>query len=216
MKTLKFTKVRPGVYHAKFTTQKDLALSFLRFQEFYESPIFKDEVFTVRQFKKWYIPNYGKGKWNYASTWEGFNVPDYVWDFFQTGAFNPLDVRETALLKEVAKIKDKKFTVIGTYADAEYALFEHECAHALFYTNARYRANVLKIINKAERQKKLVDLYATLKRKMYHESVWKDESHAYLMIDYGYIRGVWKVPLGDTHIDIASSLRKNYDRHFSK
>jgi len=49
-----------------------LALSFLRYQEFYENPKFKDKIFTIKKFAKWYEKY---GSFSYAKDWAGFNLP---------------------------------------------------------------------------------------------------------------------------------------------
>lgn len=65
-----------------FENQKELASTFVRFQEHYESPEFAGKTFSLEEFKEWYIKNSEKGRetgeFTYYEDWSGFNIPSYV------------------------------------------------------------------------------------------------------------------------------------------
>ena len=46
---MRFKTIAPNIYWLDFDSQYQLAEAFLRFQEHYESPEFKDKVFTYGQ-----------------------------------------------------------------------------------------------------------------------------------------------------------------------
>ena len=61
-------------------------MSFVRMQEFYESPKFKGKYFTLEQYMDYWSKEFGKGSFTYPSVWDGFNIPGKVlsdwWDRF--------------------------------------------------------------------------------------------------------------------------------------
>lgn len=72
-------EILPHIFHVNFSSQEELASTFLRFQEHFESPSFKGKIFSLDDYKRWYIkhsPNGQKtGEFTYYSDWSGFNIP---------------------------------------------------------------------------------------------------------------------------------------------
>jgi len=103
-----------------FKKQEMLASTFLRFQEYYESPKFKGRIFRLEEYKKWYIKNSPQGqqtgKFTYYSDWNGFNIPSVVLKPFYEGKFNPLSQSEKELLK-MFQNKKEKFYIIGIHRE---------------------------------------------------------------------------------------------------
>jgi hypothetical protein len=161
-------------------------MTFLRFQEHYESPRFRGKIFSLDEFKKWYVKNSKKGKssgmFTYCSDWGGFNIPSYVLKPFYEGRFDPLSKKEKNML-DIFRNKTGKFYIIGTFgrtAESKKTL-KHEVAHGLFYTNPDYKKGVLKILNTLGKSA-LKKVHAHLGSKTgYHESVFTDETHAYIL-----------------------------------
>ena len=93
----------PHIHLLSFDTQHDLTSTFLRFQEHYESPRFKGEVFTLDEFQDWYIKNSPNGietgKFTYHTDWNGFNIPSHILKPFYEGKFDPLSFDEQAILE---------------------------------------------------------------------------------------------------------------------
>ena len=56
---MKVVRVRKDIFHLKFNSQQELAETFLRFQEHYESPKYRGKVFTLGEFRKWYTDVHG-------------------------------------------------------------------------------------------------------------------------------------------------------------
>jgi hypothetical protein len=188
-------EVRVGIFSLRFRNQYETCSTFLRLQEFYESPFkgIKGCVFSLED----YMDRYAKetGNFTYTTDWGGFNVPGHVIkNFFCSykAAGEPLLNKEVVLqelLNDQIKGTDK-FYVIGHYEKGDlpdwsedqhfYSTLAHEVAHGLFYLNPTYRKKALWLVN---------DLSDKVSEKMsekllstggYCKSVLKDEFQAYL------------------------------------
>jgi len=171
-----------NVIHFKSDNQYEISMTFMRMQEFYESPIkdIRNEYFTLEQ----YMDRYAElsGNFTYTLDWAGFNIPGDVVSRFFAVFYPDLTMKESRLhgqlrrsINEYLKY-ETKFYVIGTYKNSDVA---HELAHALFYLNDSYREkmeNLVKSIPSIE--------YNRLSKKLikmgYDTSVIDDEIQAYL------------------------------------
>ena len=142
---IKKKKILNDIYLVHFKTQHEMASTFLRFQEHYESPKFMNKIFTLREFKQWYVKR--KGKFTYYKDWDGFNIPSSIFDLFRKGKFNPLSSKEKLLLK-LFKNETHNFCIIAVHGKAHHHMLKHELAHALFYTNKKYKKKMLNIMKK--------------------------------------------------------------------
>lgn len=173
---MKLVKLLNNVYQVDFKTRAELLKTFLRFQEYYESPEFKGKIFTVKAYAKWYKSFYKKEKFTYYSDWSGCNVPSYVFHFFRQENRWALSRREKELLDLLPQEGD--FYVIGTFAGGKDEVLEHEKAHGLFYSSPEYKEKVLKILDSYHED--LSEVFGFVKNLGYHDSVCKDEVHAYV------------------------------------
>lgn len=155
-------------------------MTFLRFQEYYENPQWRNKIFTLGQFKDWYSREYGA--FTYAEDWGGFNIPSYVLEPFKNGLFEPLTAEEQNLL-DYFKHRTDDFYIIGV-SEPDSTL-DHEIAHGLYYTNSKYKNEVMRVLS--QNNKNLKEVHSFVKGMMYHESVWLDEVHAYVSADYDYL-----------------------------
>lgn len=155
-------------------TQDELGLTFMRFQEFYESanPEFKNKIFTQGQLKKWYSETYGAN--NYHTTWIGFNFPSKVLQPFKDGLFDPLTNEETRLL-ELFKYRTDSFYIIGAQNNS---VLRHELSHALYASNIKYQKEIDSFISK--NRKKMNKIIKYILGKGYCEDVLNDEIQAYI------------------------------------
>jgi hypothetical protein len=169
--------VAKNIFLLEFETQNELASTFLRFQEHYESPEFKGKIFTLDEYKEWYTGV--RGSFSYYTDWSGFNIPSYVFSPFLEGKFDPLTPEENYLLSLFEDL-DHPYYIIGIHDDSEKMkkTINHEIAHGLFYTNPEYKERVLKILAKYN-----LDNFKNWLRSLggYHESVLDDEVHAYTL-----------------------------------
>jgi hypothetical protein len=175
------TKLTDKIHLLTFETQRDITSTFLRFQEYYESPKFKGKPFSLNEFKKWYTatsPNGIKtGKFSYYSDWNGFNIPSYVLKPFYDGKFNPLSKLENKILN-LFKDEVGAYYIIGIHKKIKKInnFLKHETAHGLFYTNDNYKNEVTRTLSKFNINPIKEELKS---RAGYNEAVLQDEVHAY-------------------------------------
>ncbi|MCC5924622.1 MAG: hypothetical protein JJT77_12625 [Crocinitomicaceae bacterium] len=168
-------------------TREDLALLFLRAQEYYESahPDFYRKHFSVDTFKSWYAHSFSNtGDFSYPWDWEGFNVPGEVAITATAGAYEIGDENKyDEVMQQIIDLckPSGKFYLIGTMDTSPSpaktsAIFAHEIAHALYYLDKDYRNAVDLLIAPL-----LPVFLPVLTRLGYHPSVRNDETQAYLV-----------------------------------
>jgi hypothetical protein len=173
-------EVLPRVYHLKFDSKPEMAATFLRFQEYYESPnpAFRGHSFTLDQYKAWYIEQ--MGCFSYYTDWGGFNIPGDVLKPFVEGQFDPLSDQELGLLDAVSGIsRQQPFYLIGANDPRSMA---HEMAHALWYVNRAYHKKMSALLNRIPSDFK-DQFLGTLRDTGYCLDVVEDELQAYLLGD---------------------------------
>lgn len=183
---MRIKEILKNVFQVKFPNQKELASTFLRFSEYYENPFFRGKIFTLEEFKKWYITNsaHGKktGRFTYYADWDGFNLPSQILNKFYRGGFNPLSDKERKLLNAFKNKRGINFYVIGTSKDVSQATKKHEIAHGLFNTNPEYKKEVLgAIIRLPAKNKNLLNGFLANYHGGYHSDFWEEESSCYLL-----------------------------------
>mgnify|MGYP001558850792 FL=1 len=168
----------PPIYLIESSNRRDLAETFMRFQEYYESPEFKGRVFSVEEFAHWYASKYGA--WTYSRDWYGFNIPSKVLEPFRRGQFDPLTLKEKKLL-DVCKNATGDFYVIGVTPSAEYfdETVKHEFVHGAFHVNENYRKDVARCL--ADHRIKTIK--NGLSKMGYHSDVYNDEANAYVLVE---------------------------------
>ena len=177
----KVNEILPKVFYIEFNDRKDLTSTLLRFQEHYESPKFRNKIFSLKEFAQWYSTT-RKGRFTYFSDWSGFNFPSYVLKPFYEGKFDSLTVREKQIL-EAFKEEKGLFYIIATYKNKNQEDFmgtkKHEIAHSQYYLNKKY----YNAVNSILKNLKLKPIFKYIKSLGYHKSVFLDEAHAYLLTD---------------------------------
>lgn len=155
-------------------SQDELGLTFMRFQEYYESanPNFRGKIFTQGQLKRWYSEEYGSN--SYHSHWVGFNFPSSVLTPFKEGLFDPLTIEEQRLV-DLFKYRSDNFYIIGAQSKAT---LRHELSHALYTTNPKYKDEINKFFIKHKH--KLKNTIKYIKDKGYCDEVLFDEIQAYI------------------------------------
>ena len=190
---IKYEKIANNIYHLTLPSNWQLAKTFLRFQEHFESPKFRGKIFSLDEYKKWYILNspIGKktGKFTYYRDWGGFNIPSKVLIPFYKGKFNPLSKEEKVILKLFKNKRKKKFYIIATFKNSGRYLLKHEIAHGLFYTNLKYKREVIKILKRIDQKvKRQITNYLAKYGGGYHPSVWTDEIHTHILENLNYLK----------------------------
>lgn len=131
-------------YCVSADSNRELARSFLRFQEHYESPNdqFRGQIFTIGQYRLWYEKQYG---WfSYETDWTGFNIPSYILSPFQKGLFDPLLTEEKNLVSLFANAPSDQFYIIGAN---DKDVLNHELNHALYAHSQIYANEVNKVFD---------------------------------------------------------------------
>jgi len=196
-------------------------MSFVRMQEFYESPKFKGKYFTLEEFIDYWANNWGGGYFDYLSRWHGFNLPSNVieaWkDVFSLRDDGSFRDKEIAILNSIQKavkkekLGDSKYYVIGVHKESSLAsrqeIIEHELAHAFYYLYPEYKRMVKKMLKEVPKKmfrkakKTLLDLG-------YGANVLEDEMQAYF--------STYKYEIGDNKDLKYFQMRKEFVGVLSK
>jgi hypothetical protein len=155
-------------------TQKELGETFIRFQEYYESPSkrFRNKIFTLGSIKNYYSLQYGADL--YSDLWIGFNFPSSVLVPFKQGLFDPLTSQEKELLGFL-KYRNDNFYIIGAQNNST---LRHELSHAMYGYDPRYKNEIDNYISKNKKGFSKVSKYII--KKGYDKSVLNDELQAYI------------------------------------
>ena len=172
------------IIHFKSNSQYELASTFMRLQEFYESPFpeIRNNFFTIEQYMDRYAE--ANGNFTYTQDRSGFNVPSNIVEKFLSLFKNDLIEKEKAFFSEVEKFKKSsnfdKYYIIGTGEDS--IIEDHEMCHALWYLDEEYRDEAMNLISKLPD-----DLILTMNNYLtdrgYANEVHIDEMNAYLSTD---------------------------------
>jgi hypothetical protein len=203
MLDIRFHELMPHVYHLDFDNQYDLAMHFLRYQEYYEGVKFHKKIFTLVDYMEWYSKTQCEWKdkkkrpgrmFSYAADWSGFNIPSWALQEVlpQIPDRNKYD-DFMSIIEDMLREKEGEhpFYLIGTYgggASADdpsgEAILDHEVAHALFTVNQDYRLAVHDLMAQWSMEvghegAELDSAQEVLKLMGYHETTVIDEIHAY-------------------------------------
>jgi len=192
------TKICDGVYLCEIDNSYDLAMTFCRVQEFYESPFeqVRSKSFTMMEFQRIYSLKNG-GTFTYPEDWSGFNIPSGILDKFYKGAWVQTDwnMYDTTLKKIINHIKEEgPYYLIGAQKNDQHTI-NHELCHAFYNLDKKYKKSVTKLINSIPRR--LLDKIKNILRKTgYCNNVLRDEIQAYLSCDKAFladeIRSDWE------------------------
>lgn len=192
------------IYLIESNSRQDLAETFMRFQEHYESPEFKGKTFSIDEFAHWYAKKYGA--FTYTRDWYGFNIPASVLEPFRQGKFDPLTSKEHNLLKLCEKADTNSY-IIGVTPNAEYfkETVKHEFVHGAFYTNSEYRKDVIGCV----RNFSIKPINKGLIKMGYCDDVVVDETNAYVLVEPDTIQEY-------ASVHNTKNLREDLDKIFEK
>lgn len=156
------------------SSQKELGETFIRFQEYYESPNpdFYNKIFTLGSVKHWYSIQYGADV--YSDMWVGFNFPSSVLEPFKQGLFDPLTEEEKILLN-LLKYRNDDYYIIGAQNKS---VLRHELSHAMYGFSKKYREEIDQFIE--DYRYKFKKIKQHILEKGYHKDVVNDEIQAYV------------------------------------
>jgi hypothetical protein len=198
----KTEKISDQVTLLVYNSRENLCKALCRIEEHYESPEFKNKIFTLGEYRKWYSTQFGS--WSYYKDWSGFNIPSGALKEFINGSFDPLSEQEAEVI-ELFKYKQGLFCIIGTFENGPTDVFEHEICHALYLTNQEYKQEVDNYINTLE----LSDLRTFIKQLGYSDSVIDDECHAYICESSNFLKEK-SVKFPEEAVEKLKSIKMKY------
>jgi len=187
---VKITEVSDGVFNIETVTQYDLTSTFMRVQEFYESPFkeIRGHFFTHEQYMDIHAHSSARSgteeiKFSYLEDWAGFNVPGNAFNrwvkLFSKHELWDKERELITLVQDKLKKRTNKFYIIGTYSEGEARVIDHELSHAWFYLDSKYKRTMLKLIRSLPKAA-TNQLKQYLQKDGYDLIVAEDEIIAYL------------------------------------
>lgn len=186
--TMKYviSEIAPRIYSIQFQNSFDLAMTFLRYQECYESPSpdFRNKSFNLIDYQRWYAANIGKGEFTYVKDWSGFNIPSKIIDMNMAPGFikdwNSFDSEMKLIDKTIKTVTGgKSYYLIGS-CNADHDTLRHEIAHGLFFANSDYKMYANDLIDNHTPLDVQTAMFDVLKKMGYDDSVLRDELQAYM------------------------------------
>lgn len=180
--------ILPHIYLLTFKTQYELCMSFVRMQEFYESPKFRGKYFTLEEYIDYWCKEFGNGSFTYPSVWNGFNLPSSVFENWRK-RFQDVRCKESVILSKVDSLigeeewnkEDKKYYIIAVNEENKEKMesaIKHEIAHALYYLYPDYKKSCDKLLRTITK-KKLRNDKKILFKMGYCRATINDELQAY-------------------------------------
>jgi hypothetical protein len=214
----KIKQIVGGIFVSEFENNYDLAMTFLRYQEFYESanPKFKGKHFTIIDFMEWYSRENGNGVFTYPNDWAGFNIPVNIISKVQSKNlshnyipdWNKYDDVMLDILIPIETTRgigqEQGSYLIGIVKGSK-SVMRHEIAHGLYHVYSDYKTGMNKLYSNLSVASKNL-LNSKFKAMGYHKSVWKDEAQAYLSTGE-YLTAAERKPFVE--------LLKYYDKNLS-
>jgi hypothetical protein len=230
-------EVKDRVFAVIIPDNYQRAMTFLRVQEFYESPNpdFRGKHFNIWDFIEWYSKEH-RDAFTYAFDWGGFNIPlPIAWECYEgkekpkkgDGFVNGVrsmpdnwkskwdDVMKDIVWNVQSRMFNKKNKrdmnayIIGAN-DTESDTFMHEVCHGLYYTNKEYKELMDEITDAIP-----LDIRMKFRNNLikmgYTDGVVYDEIQAYLTWHSEYSKFSKGVPK-----KILKQLNKEYQKVFSK
>lgn len=162
--------------------RREITNAFMRFQEFYENPKYKDvKGFTVQDINEWW--NEKNPEESYEEFWDGFNIPgDVILNVCRFPGFQPLTHDEILLLSLLDNtcVDNLYNSVIMGIIDGVDNVYEHELAHALYATDEEYFLSQQQNLFESNGHPSIKKFRNCLLKMGYHEDVIEDEIQAYL------------------------------------
>lgn len=182
---MKINHITPNIIHFDADNRYELCSTFIRIQEFYESPFpeFKGKYFSLDDYMDHYAQS-NDNKFTYFEDWTGFNIPGHsLVEFYNIFIKNELGrPKEKFVFESIKEFIDcldsnSKFYVIGT-VNADKLTLDHEIRHACYYLNSEYQQVCKNIYQQLPDDIKKV-INDKLTEFGYDKFVFEDETQAY-------------------------------------
>lgn len=186
LRQIQLFRIHDQIYTVRVADNHVRALVFMRVQEYYENqnPAFYQNDFEIAEFIRWYREEFRDHEYfTYGDDWNGFNIPSHVLEQAQ-GTIPDRNIWDEILQAITDRIREeetKPFYLLGIDFSQGW-LMNHEVAHALYYTNPQFKAEMEDLTQQLD--PRLHHVYSQKLIKMgYREGVVNDEIQAYLSTD---------------------------------
>ncbi len=181
-----FYQLKPAIFLIEIDGNCDLAYSFLRVQEFYESvnDSIRGNAFTIEQYKSWYCSQRKNGDFSYGDDWKGFNVPsNIIKECYKVNSERTKEDKFFLSICEKAEMLSKQegfdsYYLLGV-RKGDTKTLDHEIAHGLFTTNSDYRKVMTEAVASID-SNVIEPMFKDLTAIGYGPNVHIDEAQAYL------------------------------------
>jgi hypothetical protein len=183
----KITQPQKNIFHVLFSDQYDMAMTFLRYQEYYESPNkrFRGRIaWSILEYMEWYSKDHNN-VFSYPDDWAGFNIPHRVVSELRSHAHqvhipdpNKYDDEMYRIYEHCRRLSAGQDFYIIASLKSDAGSKNHEIAHGLYYLNPGYKKEMDALVTKLRPATKKF-LKDQLKAIGYDSSVFADEVQAY-------------------------------------
>lgn len=176
------SQVNPNIFVVEVDNLYDLGMLFVRAQEFYESANSKirGKEFTLLSYMDWYAKEYSEeGGFTYGGDFHGFNVPSTaIQECYAVNAERTVyDDLFIDICQTIGDLGVHRYYLLGVQR-GDVATLEHEFAHALFFTDAKYRETMTRLVSLLPFR---AELFTFLEKEFeYAKNVHVDEAQAYM------------------------------------
>ena len=209
----KLKEVAKDVYLCSIKDNYDLAMTFCRAQEFYESAFkqIRGKKFNLFDFIKLYTHWSSEGAFTYPTDWTGFNIPGSIIDKMFKLGIDDFNCYDDVMNKIHNQINKKDYYLIAG-VDNDDVTIKHELCHAFYYLDKKYKSNTHKLVNLLQPK-----VYNKLEKYLfsigYCKKVIKDEVQAYLSTDIG---GMCEIKLTQKELKNFNSVKKQLEKYFKQ
>lgn len=205
-------ETRKNIFILNFDTQYDLCSTFIRLQEFCESPYSEicGHYFTLEDYMDIYAKN-NKNKFTYFEDWNGFNITSKQLKVFLEFFDGKLSKKEQIFQFFNHVVKLDQFSILATHKKSYNSVIKHELAHAYFFLYRDYNDKIYEMISNMNLEKKKY-LEKKIREIGYANNTIFDEMQAYLSTNTS--EAYWKKHFG-TDFDFTEELKK-FSNHFNE
>lgn len=181
-------EIRPRIFCATFHDHYHLCMTYARYSESHENddPRWRELPVNMQDFHEYYSRIGKELTFTYPEDWAGFNLTDEIIINAIRRGIPDLNKWDQVLLTIfgvcVAEYPGQKFSLLGIsrpMMEYDPEVYDHELAHALYYTDEKYKRRMDRLFNQLPLDKKDTVLQI-LKQWDYGQECLVDETQAYL------------------------------------
>ena len=193
----KLYRLAERLYCLEIASPYDLGMTFLRYQEYYESPNkdVRGQIYDIDEYMRWYSTknktrSIQRGVFSYVADFAGYNIPSTaLTDILVENRYKGrLSIYDEFMKHNVYEVicNDMKtndtFYLIGT-DKMKSDVLRHEAAHGFYYINPEYKNTMDSLIKKHIPKDTIKEFKEILKGYHYHADVMIDEIQSFVSSD---------------------------------